>query len=252
MEAMRKPFQGVLNIIRFNRHLYLLALALIVFLIAVSKYSNGTIHIISLTSVLLILISIVVSLGVSSYIYDFSELYSLKWISTDEKERMIVNIHAGFDETSYLLQSKFRKAELKVFDFYNPLLHTEISIRRARKAYPPFPQTTHINTSDTKLVDDGADKIFVILAAHEIRVEEERVSFFNELGKKLNERGQIYVTEHLRDAPNFLVYNIGFFHFYSVKTWRRTFRNANLKIIREKKITPFITTFILCKNGNSL
>ncbi len=241
-----------MNIIRFNCHLYFIALAVIIFLFSLAIYANGTIYLFCITVALLTLVVISVSLVASFYIYDFSALYSLNWISADGTERRIVNIHAGFDETSSLLQEKFGKAELKVLDFYNPLLHTEISIRRARKAYPPFPDTRHISTSDTKLVDDSTDKIFVIFAAHEIREEEERVCFFRELGKKLSANGQIYVTEHLRDLPNFLAYNLGFFHFYSGKTWRSTFVNANLEVIREIKTTPFITTFILRKNGNTL
>jgi hypothetical protein len=206
----------------------------------------------SIIAALLILVVISVSLVASFYIYDCSALYSLNWISAEGTERKIVNIHAGFDETSSLLREKFGGAELNVLDFYNPILHTEISIRRARKAYPPYPNTKQICSSDTKLEDGVADKIFVLLSAHEIRDENERTDFFRELSKKLNTKGEIYVTEHLRDVPNFLVYNLGFFHFYSKKTWRSTFVNANLEVIREIKITPFITTFILRKNGYTL
>jgi hypothetical protein len=60
---------------------------------------------------------------------------------------------------------------------------------------------------------------------------------------KLN--GKIIVTEHLRDFPNFLAYTIGFFHFHSKKTWKKTFQEADLKVSEEIKITPFLTTFIL-------
>ena len=62
-------------------------------------------------------------------------------------------------------------------------------------------------------------------------------------------KGQVIVTEHLRDTANFIAYNIGFLHFHSKETWLQTFRNAGFKVFQEIKITPFISTFILTKNG---
>lgn len=92
----------------------------------------------------------------------------------------------------------------------------------------------------------------MILSAHEIRNEIERIELFKELNRVIKLNGQIYVTEHLRDFPNFLAYNIGFFHFHTKSSWLKTFNDANLKIRQEIKLTPFISTFILYKNGNTL
>jgi hypothetical protein len=97
--------------------------------------------------------------------------------------------------------------------YYNPEKHTEISIKRARKAYPPFPETQEINSSNITLSDNVADKIFLILAAQEMRNEIERTIFFKEIKRILKPNGEVYITEYLRDAPNFLAYNIGFFSF---------------------------------------
>ena len=53
----------------------------------------------------------------------------------------IVNIHAGFDETSVMLKEKFPACELIVFDFYDPAKHTEVSIQDGRtKGLPAFPR----------------------------------------------------------------------------------------------------------------
>src|SRR5690606_25188876 len=95
------------------------------------------------------------------------------------------------------------------------------------------------------------DKSIAIFSAHEIRNEKERVQFFKELNRTTKPTGQVLVTEHLRDWKNFLVYTIGFLHFYSRKTWLRTFEQADLTVKQEIKTTPFITTFILEKNGNT-
>ena len=136
-----------------------------------------------------------------------------------------------------------------MFDFYDPAKHTEVSIRRAREAYPPFPNTQQVKPADLPLQDNSADKIFAILSAHEIRNEIERKSFFQELRRVLSPTGQIIVTEHLRDTANFLAYNIGAFHFHSKASWLKAFQSSGLRVSEEIKITPFITTFILDKNG---
>lgn len=251
MGALRKPLQGVTNIIRFNWHFYIIALAFILLLVFIAGlFDNAlqsSIHIVCA----LLIGSIGISLLVSTYVYDFSGLYRLEWVEQENTENIMVNINAGFDETSALLKAKFKRSELIVLDFYDPAKHTEVSIKRARKAYPPYPNTKHTGTEFIQLADNSVDKIFLTLSAHEIRDEEERVTFFKEINRALKPDGEIYVTEHLRDLPNFLAYNIGFFHFHSRGAWLRTFKKAGLKTSREIKLTPFISSFILIKDGNT-
>ena len=250
---MRKPFQGVVNIIRFNWHFYVLSLGFLLLIFLFTNHLNQPFKLYSHIVCVVVICMTLISLLVSFYIYDLSGLYKLNWLGelgTEEKCE-IVNINAGFDETSVLLKDKFKNAEIVVFDFYDPLQHTEISIKRARKAYPPFPGTHQVTTTNLPLEDKFADKIFVILSAHEIRNENERTLFFKELNRIIKPTGRIFITEHLRDASNFFAFNIGFFHFYSKSTWHKTFQAAQLKIQNEIKLTPFISTFILEKNGNS-
>lgn len=251
MEAMRKPFQGVGNIIRFNWQYYVLSLIAIVALLLISNNLTAALRAAAIVSVLLIIIANLISLSVSFFIYDLSSLYKLTWLDRLRTGSKIININAGFDETSNLLKSKFTNADLIVLDFYDPTKHTEVSIKRARKAYPPFPNTQQTSTTNLPLKDKSADNVFAILSAHEIRNDEERVSFFRELNRVLAATGQVIVTEHLRDTANFLAYNIGFFHFHSKSTWLQTFQLAGFKVADEIKITPFISTFILDKNGTA-
>lgn len=252
MGKIRKPFHGVWNIIRFNWHYYLCSIGFIILLFFLKNYFTQIFQIASVFLLVMIAGTIIITLLVSYYIYDVSDLYSLNWLNnlpiTANKEQ-IVNIHAGFDETSDLLKNKFPNSKLSIFDFYDPVKHTEISIKRARKAYPSFPETLQIKTSYLPLPDNSADKIFTIFSAHEIRNPDERIVFFRELNRVLKPTGQLIVTEHLRDSVNFLVYNIGFFHFHSKSVWFKTFKAAELIILNKIKITPFITTFILGKNG---
>jgi SAM-dependent methyltransferase len=243
MASMRKPFQGVGNIIRFNWHFYLSALVLVVILLLLKMMMGGLILLVVLAETLL----------VSYYIYDVSGLYNMSWAGQviPRDGALIVNIHAGFDETSVLLQERFPASELRVFDFYDPARHTEISIKRARRAYPAYTGTRRIDTGTVPLRDDEADRIFVIFAAHEIRDPMEREAFFSELKRVLRDDGRIFVTEHLRDLPNFLAYNVGFFHFLSKRRWYIAFEKAGLAITGEVRVNPFIRTFILEKYGPS-
>lgn len=253
MERLRNPFQGVRNIIRFNRHFYLLSGLVMLLLFIIVMVTNSWYTMYFQFLMIAILITTLLSLAVSLYVYDLSNLYSFSWLSPEmiTVANTIVNIHAGFDETSSIIKARYPEAEFKVFDFYDPQKHTEISIRRARKAYPPFPGTQAIHTESLPLADHSVDCTCLILAAHEIRDNAERIRFFKELNRALKPSGKVIVTEHLRDLPNFLAYNIGFFHFHSEPTWRHTFKEAGLCVQEQIKITPFITTFILEKNGTT-
>lgn len=251
MEKIRKPFQGVWNIVRFNWHFYVLSFGVLLLLLLFSNYTNSVFRPYLFIVGLLIFVLTFISLSVSYYVYDLSGFYKLNWINDfiNTERNTIVNINAGFDETSILLKNKFPNSELLVFDFYDPKKHTEVSIKRARKAYALFPSTKSVTTTNLPTLDNSADKIFVIFAAHEIRNEQERIEFFNELKRVLKPAGQIFLTEHLRDIPNFLAYNIGFLHFYSKQTWLDIFELTGLTLIKEQKITPFISTFTLTKYG---
>lgn len=251
MDNLRKPFQGVFNIIRFNWHFYVIAILAVFVLLFLNSFLNSSFHWIIYIISISIIFTTLISLLVSFYVYDLSGLYRFEQIEGNDEQQKIINVNAGFDETSVVFQKKFPNAELIVLDFYDPHLHTEVSIKRARKAYPPFPGTLVIKTNAIELPSEMADKIFLILSAHEIRDLEERVLFFGELNRILKPDGQIQVVEHLRDLPNLLAYNIGFFHFYSKKSWKTTFKNSNFKLLKEQKTSPFISTFTIIKNGNS-
>ena len=251
---MRRPFQGVRNIVRFNWHFYALSFGSLILVFVLASHVREKFQLYSYLVCLFVIGTILISLLISSYVYDLSGLYKLKWLEGFGIERgsKTVNINAGFDETSSLLKDKFKLPSLVILDFYDPQKHTEISIKRARKAYPPFPGTKRVNTTNLPLDDRSIDSIFVIFSAHEIRNENERIAFFTELNRIIKPTGQIFITEHLRDPFNFLAYSIGFFHFYSKATWRKTFQSAQLKVQDEIKLTPFVSTFILKTNGDSL
>lgn len=251
MEVTRKPLQGVRNIVRFNWHFYLIAFIAFTLLFLFQSSIPDQFRIFILSASIVAFLTMIISLVVSYYVYDFSNLYSLNWLPNSEFNK-VLNINAGFDETSQIIKSKFPNCELTICDFYDKGKHTEVSIKRARSAYPPLVGTIQVSTSSLPFKDNEFDYSLAILSAHEIRDKSEIVQFFNELKRVTKPNGQIFVTEHLRDFNNFLAYTIGFFHFYSKSTWNETFKLASLSIEREIKTTPFITTFILKTNGDTL
>lgn len=244
---MRKLGQGVWNIVRFNWHFYAVASAVVLLLSTVAMYGNPAFRPYAYGLSFLVAAPTIVSLLVSCYVYDTPKLYSLAWLSPQwvPSQGTVVNIHAGFDETSALLRHHFADATLIVLDFYNPAEHTEVSIRRARAAYPAFTGTQQVQPQALPLPASSADLVVIMLAAHEIRQPAQRLAFFQEIRRILRPQGRAVMVEHLRDPANFLAYTIGFLHFYSRPRWQGVFQAAGLRVEEEKKITPFVSAFIL-------
>lgn len=249
MALKRKPFQGIRNIIYFNWHFYVIASLVLSTLPFVVQLLPHFMQYLAFAAGAAALVGISTSLIVSFYIYDISRFYELNWLPNFDNKTLL-NINAGFDETSELIESIYPTSQLTRCDFYIPSKHTEVSIKRARKAYPPSKNTIHVSTDHLNFSDASFDYVLVLLAAHEIRSKTERIEFFKELSRVTQPRGRIIVTEHLRDKRNFIAYTIGFFHFYSKSNWMHTFKQANLSVVDEQKISTFITTFILEKNAN--
>ena len=248
MEVSRKPFQGVYNVVRFNWHFYLLVLLFVLAAVPMTYFVSTGIAA-SIVFVLgFTLLTTIMSLLVSFYVYDYSNLYQLTWLP-DFNNKRVLTLNAGFDETSVLIQEKYPLVKLEVADFYDPIKHTEWSIARARKVYPPGGDCVQISSTSLPFEDGSLDYVLSILSAHEIRNLEERIDFFKEIRRVLKPAGNLIVTEHLRDINNFLAYSVGFLHFHSLKSWRTTFRESQFQLAEEKKNTPFITTFILRKDG---
>ncbi|WP_035560320.1 class I SAM-dependent methyltransferase [Hymenobacter sp. IS2118] len=253
MAPLRKPLQGVCNVVRFNWHFYLvaggLALALALGWLAGPVVLRPWCGV----GLALVLLPMLVSLLVTAYVYDGSGLYRFGWLPARAPvPATVLSLSAGFDESSALLASKYPAASLLPLDFYDAARHTEVSIQRARRAYPPYPGTQAVDTrAALPLADDSVGLAVAFLAAHEIRDAAERDAFFRELARVLAPTGTLVVTEHLRDPANFLAYTIGFLHFHSRRTWLATFQAAGLQVEREVKTTPFITTFFLRQHGHA-
>jgi ubiquinone/menaquinone biosynthesis C-methylase UbiE len=200
METLkRKPFQGVTNVVKFNWHFYLIAFFIAFSLLASTLFLSDNFKIYGYIFAILILLPVIISLLITNYIYDYSKIYNLNFLNhlKIKPTETIVNINAGFDEFSLTISNKFKTEKLHVFDFYNPEKHTEISIERARKVSKIYPNTTTIQTSKIPLEANSVDFVFLFFAAHEIRNSQERIIFFKEINRILNQNGKIIVLEPL-------------------------------------------------------
>lgn len=242
----RNRLQGVWTVVRFNWHLQAAALALTAVSLSAPVILDGPAEIVAIAVGIGMLGSIILSLIATWWAYDASGLYQMDWLLPETAgAKRAANIHAGFDECSEWLSTRFPEIRWQVFDFYDPEKHTEISIRRARKASPPVQGTVSVRTDALPLPDACLNLVLLFLSAHEIRDHEERVGFFREMRRVLKANGTVIVTEHLRDPANITVYSIGAWHFHSRREWLKTFDEAGLRVARTFRNNRFITTFIL-------
>lgn len=248
-QTVRKPFQGVLNILRFNWDFYLFAaLALIIgSVVAALPISPAWLKVLAVLGCLGTLYFIVVSLGVSYWVYDASPLYKWQWLNSflAKTPQKALNIHAGFDESSDNLKELFPNMVLEVADFYDSEKHTEKSIERARAAYPSPPSVSSVQPTHLPYEESSMDTIFLLFAVHEIRDPKERQQFFQELKRILKSDGELVLVEHLRDLPNKLAFGPGAWHFYPLSEWQTLAEETGFKINIQERMTPFVITMKL-------
>lgn len=246
MELKRRKYQGVLNILSFNRHFYVLGLLTLFFLVASFFLVDWSLPLFWVV-IALFLYGLTMPLLVSAYVYDFSGFYEFDWLKkmklTDSSNEFNLNINAGFDETSFIIESILPQSNLQVYDFYDSKKHTEPAIVRARKVSMVYPNTQQMVSNKIPLADNSVDHIFLISAIHEIRSNEEKVQFLKECRRVCKPTGNIIMVEHLRDFPNFLAFTIGFTHFFSRGTWKKALSSAGFQNISETKFTPFMSIF---------
>ena len=197
MEIERKKFQGVLNILSFNRHFYIYGLIVLALIIAshqIFQWSNALLWVV----IAAFTYGLLMPLVVSAYVYDFSGYYDFNWLKKlnieDSNTKQLVNINAGFDETSFLIKNNFPKSNLNVFDFYNADNHTEPAIIRARKVSLVYPNTQQIKSDIIPLKNECVDVIFLLSAAHEIRSQQEKIQFLKECHRQSSLHLCLYST----------------------------------------------------------
>ncbi len=250
--SKRAPWQGMMTILRFNWPFYVAAIMVTVLAAAgIFAMEGGWWKIgcgLALAGALYFLI---ISSGVSHWVYDRSDLYRWKWLGRvlgENKIERAIFCHAGFDEASENLREHFPGCAWVVLDHYDETRMSEPSIRRARRLFPPTSQTRAAAFDRWPAHDESADAVLGLLAIHELRSEDERAAWFAEARRCLHPGGRVVIAEHTRDLANFLAFGPGFLHFHSAASWRRSWERANLDMVESFRVTPWIRIFILTQS----
>jgi ubiquinone/menaquinone biosynthesis C-methylase UbiE len=250
----RGQFDGVLQIVRYNWTYYAGAIfgaTALVVLVGLLRPPLLVAWVLVLGAIAAIF-WLVLSLVVSHYVYDRSDLYRWQWIRDFVLPRgehgggglHIVNIHAGLDETSVALQEMFPASEVTILDVYDADDMPEPSIARARQDARPGLAAVSADFRSLPLADASADLVTVIFVAHELRRGEAKEAFFREVERILKPGGLLLLVEHLRDAWNLCAFGPGAFHFFPRREWLRVTKTAGFELKKEFTRTPFVRAFV--------
>lgn len=260
----RTKYQGMLNVLRFNRPMYQSSIPGCLLFTVASFFARTELDRWGyLFAAAVLFYYIFSSLLAAHMAYDCSGLYELEWLKKilngavfgdDKKSVKLLNIHTGFDESTIYLQDFCRRmgaAEVPttVVDLFDCRRTTEPSIQIANKIYPVvYDVSVNLIKSGPEywdIPDHSIDLAVLFLSAHELRKSKEKDSLFREIARVLNYDGRLVLVEHLRDLPNIQAFGIGAWHFFPYKEWCRATREANLQILKEGIISPYIHVFCL-------
>jgi ubiquinone/menaquinone biosynthesis C-methylase UbiE len=251
--AGRGPYEGVLEIISYNRGLYTSTAIGAALALAIATRLPRVPAVALAGAVVIALAWMTASVVVSHYVYDRSSVYDFRWMREclSRIPQRWVNIHSGLDQSTHLLRSIFPKSDGEVLDIYDPVEMTEPSITRARTLSAGRQEARRADFRRLPLSGSSCDAVFLIFSAHEIRNRDSRAQFFEELARVLAADGKVIVMEHLRDAANFLAFGPGCLHFHSRRAWLRAAAAGNFTVRQETSITPFVRVFVLEKRYDS-
>jgi SAM-dependent methyltransferase len=246
--APRGQFDGVLQIVRYNWTLYIVAVlvsTLVVFLVDV-VHPPAALAGLLILGALAAVFWLALSLAVSHYVYDRSDLYRWEWIRerVAPSPRHVVNIHAGLDETSSALQEMYPAAEVMILDVYDPAEMPEPSIARARREAQATLASVKAEFRRLPLETASADLLTVIFVAHELRRAASKEAFFREAWRVIRPGGRLLLVEHLRDGWNLAAFGPGAFHFFPRHEWLRVAGATGFQLGEEFSRTVFVRAFV--------
>jgi SAM-dependent methyltransferase len=244
---MRKPYQGVRQILQFNWRSYLVASICVGVAQLGIPLLPPLVRAGAMIGAATALFWMASSLLVSHYVYDRFPIYDLHWISRAllRTPRRWINIHCGLDETSDLLAAVFPESSGQVVDIFDPRVMTETSIRQARRINRRTTPAKQARYDDLVFSANSFDAAFCIFAAHELRRHHQRVRLFKEIARILVPGGECVLMEHTRDWRNLLAFGPGFLHFFSRRAWHRAAFDSGLALRSEFSMTPFVRVYIL-------
>jgi hypothetical protein len=232
--------EGVRAILRFNWPFYAAAAFVAILSAALIPVLRGFPRLAAVATLIVSVYFAAASMFASYLVYGRSGVYRWKWLEPlIGNPRRILNVHAGYDETT----SRLREAHFAAIPLELRTADNTASIERARRvdAHMPAPRFA---AGGLPCRPDSCNAILFLFAAHEMRRPEERDRCFADVATSLAGGGRVVVLEHLRDARTFAVFGPGAMHFYSRKEWLRSARAGGLTLVRESDLTPFAHFFV--------
>jgi SAM-dependent methyltransferase len=223
------------KVIRFNWPKYLGAAAIAAAALAAdAAAAPGWIRYPLLAAFALGSIWILTSLAATWWVYDHRKVYQQLTADLPPVGDWAA-VHAGFDESLPALRASTGHPPAAVAQI---TVSPGASLRRARKL-------SQRSTADLMLLTASSlDSIFVTFTAHEIRDTAGQRALFTALHRALRPGGRLIITEHSRDAANFVVYGPGALHFQPLATWYARAFEAGLTQTAQMSITPFVTRVV--------
>ena len=189
------------------------------------------------------------SLGVSYFIYDRSELLEGRWVAQLLNVPSIArwaSIDAGLD-AEVDLSRVLGGEKVATLDIFSPEFMSAGSIRRARERTARTHTARAASPIALPLEKDSLDAVTVVFSAHELRVTSARERFFDELHRVVKPGGRVLLVEHLRDTANFIAFGPGFMHFLPRSEWLRLSARSGLRVAHEARVTPWVMALALEK-----
>ena len=247
----RGQFDGVLQIVRYNWTLYVVAIFVSVLVVALVLVIRPPVALAGLLilGAVAALFWLALSLAVSHYVYDRSDLYQWTWIRERiaANPRHVVNIHAGLDETSLAIQEMYPAAEVTILDIYDPAEMPEPPIARARREARSTLASVSAEFRRLPLQAASADLVTVIFVAHELRRAASKEAFFREAARILQPGGRLLLVEHLRDGWNVAAFGPGAVHFFARREWLRVAGATGFQLGEEFSRTVFVRAFVFLR-----
>ncbi len=247
-QSLRGPFDGVLQIVRYNWSLYAAAIAgsAVVVALVLMLHPVAVVSWILLAGSAFGIFWLAASLAASHYIYDRSGLYKWDWIrdKLGLGPHRLVNVHCGLDESSVDLRRVFPEAELAILDIYDSEEMPERSIARARAEARVPSGAVKADYRRLPLETGSVDAVFTIFAAHELRRAAAKETFFREAWRVLQPGGRLLLVEHLRDAWNLAAFGPGAWHFFPRREWLRVAAATGFELSAETSQTVFVHALV--------
>ena len=249
--APRGQFDGVLQIVRYNWTLYIVAVlvSMLVVLLVEVVHPPAALAGLLILGALAAVFWLALSLAVSHYVYDRSDLYRWEWIRdrVAPTTHHVVNVHAGLDETSLALQEMYPAAEVTILDIYDPTEMPEPSIARARREARSPLASVKADFRRLPLETASADLVTAIFVAHELRHAASKEAFFREAWRVLRPGGRLLLVEHPRDGWNLAAFGPGAFHFFPRQEWLRVAGATGFQLADEFSRTVFVRAFVFLR-----